>query len=199
MVRAGTPVRVASCPMVNCSPLVRMQTTVHLPAAGSSSRFPALAAGGGGRGSSWRRRAACFGRSGHDGTACDVEDYAGDPGGGVGGEERGGGGDVSGGAEPSERVDSGPAGLLGGRDQLAVALGQDGFGGDAVGPDPIWSGLGGEVLGEQGDRGLGRAVGDGRAAVEYAAGRGGHRDDHAAAPLLHAAQEALEGEEGGHA
>ena len=35
----GTPVRLASCPMVNISPLVLMQTTVHLPAAGSSSRL----------------------------------------------------------------------------------------------------------------------------------------------------------------
>jgi hypothetical protein len=39
MVRADTPVRLASCPMVNISPLVLMQTTVHLPAAGSSSCF----------------------------------------------------------------------------------------------------------------------------------------------------------------
>ena len=103
--------------------------------------------------------------SGHDGSADDIEDHAGDPRGGVGGQEGGGGRDVGGGAEPFQRVELGPGVLLGGRDLLAVAFGQDGLRGDAVGPDPVRPGLGGDVLGEQGDGGLGRAVRDGRAGV----------------------------------
>ena len=82
-------------------------------------------------------------------------------------------------------------------DLLAVALGEDGLGREAVGAHPERARLGGHVLGEELDAGLGRGVGDRRPRVGPARGGGGHGHDRAAPARLHAGQEALEGEEGG--
>src|SRR6266702_1989796 len=99
------------------------------------------------------------------GAAGDVDDHAGDPGGLVGGEERGGRRDVLRCAEPFEGVRLGERRLQLGRDLVLVALGEDRLRGDAVGPDPERARLGGDVLCQQRDARLGRRVGNGGAGV----------------------------------
>src|SRR5579859_2685703 len=83
-------------------------------------------------------------RSGHDRAAGDVEDVPGNPGGGVGSQERGGAGHILRRAEPLERVVAGHGFLLCGRDPLLVARGHDRLRRDAVRPDSIGAHLGGD-------------------------------------------------------
>src|SRR5262245_12856985 len=82
------------------------------------------------------------------------------------------------------------------RDTFHVALGQDGFWGDAVHADIEWSGLGGSVLGEEFDASFSRRVRNRRSGMGPSASRGRYGDDVSCAPLLHAWEDALEREKG---
>src|SRR5690348_3321585 len=103
----------------------------------------------------------CWGWSDEYGPAGDVDDHAGDPGGLVGDEKRGGGRDVLRRPEPFERVRVGERCLQLGWDLLLVALGEDCLRGDAVDADPERARLGGDVLCQQRDARLGDRVGNG--------------------------------------